>query len=275
MDTLLRVVRSECQLQRKRMTILGKMEALAQEWEAIESTPVSEPKPAPHARTQRRTSSRGTSRNPSRAAICRHIGEHGPIGRADLNRALGGNVKSLDMHLRRLLRDGEIRIEGQRPRRYRLSDAQTPNPSTHVESTRASRPTAVMPCTGEKDLLALITHHGAVTTRRLRELTGLGDGQIIQWGRALARRRVVAFDGEGPERTWRPVGERNLASEIRETVAADPGRYNDHRLALALRAPYERVALACAELIDQELIALTDDNTYVPVDGEEALEVAS
>jgi hypothetical protein len=124
-------------------------------------------------------------------------------------------------------------------------------------------------------LFALIARHGSVTTARLRQLTGLGDGQIIEWGRALARRRVIAFDGEGPERTWRPVARRDLTREIFETIAADPGRFNDHRLALALRVAYERITLACAELIDQGLVVLTEANTYLPTAGEQASGAAS
>lgn len=274
MDTLLSAVHSERERQRKRLAILGKIERLARKLDVDQAS--GHPEPARRARRERhvrpgRATSRSRSRpNPSGADIASFIAKHGPVGRAEINRALGGDLNSLDGHLKRLTGKGTIDVEGERPhRRYRAPNARRPPEVLAASESRSSAltpaPAAVASCTGAEDLLALISEHAPVTTARLREVTGLGYQEIIDWGRILARRRAVSFEGEGPERTWRPKAERDLSAEVMAMIVAEPAVHNEHRLTLALRASYESVSSVCADLLDRDAISLTESNTYVPV----------
>jgi DNA-binding transcriptional ArsR family regulator len=276
MDTLLSTIRSECDRQRSQMAIWEQIESLVDKLdvrqEPVERT--SEPRVGSVRSTGQRRSRRQVRSNPSRDDILRFIAEHGPVGRREINRALAGDVNSLDRHLTRLVRAGMIEVEGESPRRrYRTPRADlssTAAPSAEG-APRADTTDERVPCSGPDELLSLIGAHAPITTQRLRELTGLGYQQLIEWGRVLARRRAVTFVGEGPNRSWRPMPKQDLASEVLATISADPATYNEHRIALALRATYERVGAACAALLDRGSIELTDAGTYIPASDATAL----
>jgi DNA-binding transcriptional ArsR family regulator len=200
MDTLLSAVHSERERQCRRLAILGKIERLARELDVDEAS--GRPERARSARGERQVRpGRAKSRsrpNPSGVDIARFIAKHGPVGRAEIHRALGGDLNSLDGHLKRLTGKGTIDVEGERPhRRYRAPNPRRPPEALAASESPSPAPVAVASCAGAEDLLALISEHAPVTTARLREVTELGYQEIIDWGRLLARRHAVAFEGEG------------------------------------------------------------------------------
>ena len=238
-------VRSECKRQRKRMAILEEMDVLARRLQAVE----------------RSHPDRSSGPNPTRAELRDYIAAHGPVSRSEIGRALGGSMNALDDKLRRLKASGEIVVEGERPnRRYRVLDTAV---TRSGQPSEPRRPAQVVDCSGPTDLLALIVEHGPISSARLRELTGLDFQQLLEWGRMLTRQRSVTFDGEGPDRSWRPVAERDLRSEVLETIAAQPGVLNERRLALALRARHEHVVAICAQLLDDGVVTLAEGRGYL------------
>ena len=238
-------VRSECKRQRKRMAILEEMDVLARRLQAVE-----------------RSHTDGSGRpNPTRAEIRDCIVAHGPVSRGEIGRALGGSMNALDDKLRRLTAAGDIVAEGERPnRRYRARDAAVAHSG---QPSEPRRPAQVVDCSGPTDLLALIGEHGPISSARLRELTGLDFQQLVEWGRMLTRQRSVTFDGEGPDRIWRPVAERDLRSEVVQTIAAQPGVLNERRLALALRARHEHVIAICTQLLNDGVVTLGEGRGYL------------
>jgi hypothetical protein len=256
MRDVMSAVRSEYRRQRKRMAILCEMDVLARRLAAVERAHAGQ------------TSSR---RNPTRTEIRDFIAAHGPVGRGDVGRALGGSLNALDEQLKRLRRAGEIVVDGERPhRRYRAPQTKPAQPAS---SPLPPRPAQVVDCSGPTDLLALVAEHGPVSSARLRQLTGLGYQQVVEWGRLLARQRAVAFDGEGPDRIWRALAARDLRFEILQTIAAQPGALNERRIALALRASYEQVVESCARLLDDGDVTLPEGSGYVVAERSSSLEI--
>lgn len=256
MRDVVSAVRAECRRQRKRMAILDEMGMLARRLEAVER---------PHVGL----SSSGS--NPTRAEIHDFIAAHGPVGRGEIGRALGGSLNALDEKLKGLRQAGEIVIDGERPhRRYRASRTK---PVRSAASPPPARPAEVVVCSGPADLLALIAEHEPVSSARLRQMTGLDYQKVVEWGRALVRQRAVTFDGEGPDRSWRVAAERDLRAEILQTIAAQPEALNERRIALALRASYEQVVAICTALLDEGEVTLPEGSGYLLTERSRALEV--
>lgn len=193
----------------------------------------------------------------------RYVLAEGPVAYGQIADAVGGTKSKLLLRLRWLAEDGAIAVEGRPPHRRYLAPETAEGAAARPDAPLA----ATMSCEGPDELLDLIREHAPVSSSRLRELTGVGYPQLLTWGRALARRRDVTFDGDGPDRIWRLAGTPVLASEVLAAIAAEPGRLNERRIALALRAKHEHVVHACAELLDGGAVTLTETNTYLPVAG--------
>ncbi|HZV74796.1 MAG TPA: hypothetical protein VFF79_13865 [Conexibacter sp.] len=194
---------------------------------------------------------------PSRDQVRDYVVRHGPVRRAQVLAALGGDPKKLGRKLQSLTRAGHLSATGPASRRaYRAP----------LEASTSKRLRPVETCTGPDEMLAVIRRLAPVTSQQLHERTGRTYPEIADWGRELVLRELVTFEGEGRTRTWRLAAEpaQGLAREIAAMIAADPGGFDERRLALSLSAPEHLVGIACAELLDRGVVRLTGRGTYGP-----------
>ncbi|MFL5818887.1 MAG: hypothetical protein ACJ76L_14990 [Conexibacter sp.] len=195
---------------------------------------------------------------PSREQVRDYVVRHGPVRRAQVLAALGGDPKQVGRKLQSLARAGRLAATGPTSRRFYRAPR---------EVSTSQRLRGIEPCTGPDELLGLIGRLAPVTSEQLHERTGRTYPEIADWGRELVLKQLATFEGEGRTRTWRLAGEpaQGLASEVTAMIAADPGGLDERRLALTLSAPEHLVAIACAELLDRGVVCLTDRGTYGPV----------
>ena len=190
--------------------------------------------------------------------MCEYVVRHGPVRRAQVLAALGGDPKKVGRKLQSLARAGQLSATGPASRRfYRAPRA----------ASTSQRLRGIESCTGPDELLGLVGRLAPVTSEQLHERTGRTYVEIADWAHKLVLRQLVAFEGEGRTRTWRLAGKpaQGLASEVAAMIAADPGGLDERRLALTLSAPEHLVGIACAELLDRGVVRLTDRGTYGPV----------
>lgn len=195
---------------------------------------------------------------PSRDQVRDYVVRHGPVRRAQVLAALGGDPRKVGRKLQSLTRAGQLVATGPASRRAY---------GAPLEASTSKRQRPVETCTGPDELLALIRRLAPVTSQQLHEQTGCTYPDIADWGRELVLQELVTFEGEGRTRTWRLVAEpvQGLAREIAAMIAADPGGFDERRLALSLSASEQLVGVACAELLDRGVVRLTGRGTYGPV----------
>lgn len=194
--------------------------------------------------------------NPSRAEVLEHVKAHGPVRRSQVQAALGGSADAIGDMLRRMAAAGLLVPEGVKNRRaYRVAA-----PELAVADDERSA------CADAESMLALIARSGPISSQRIHELTGASLIDISNWGIELMCRSLVVPIGEGGARAWRMAPSDDLSAAVLATIAARPGVLGERAIALSLRAPHDRVGMTCAELLDRGKIALTERNTYVPLD---------
>jgi len=217
------------------------------------------PEPVAHARKRPRRRPGGGDAvvAPSREQVCEYVLRHGPVRRAQVLAALGGDPKKVGRKLQSLARAGQLSATGPASRRFYRAPR---------EASTNHRLRGIESCAGADELLGLIGRLAPVTSEQLHERTGRTYPEIADWGRELVLKQLVTFEGEGRTRTWRLAGEpvQGLASEVAAMIAADPGGLDERRIALTLSAPDHLVGIACAELLDRGVVRLTDRGTYGP-----------
>jgi hypothetical protein len=218
------------------------------------------PDPAARARTRPRPRPDGgdVAVVPSREQVRDYVVRHGPVRRAQVLAALGGDPKQVGRKLQSLARAGQLSATGPTSRRFYRAPR---------EVSTSQRLRGIESCAGPDELLGLIGRLAPVTSEQLHERTGRTYPELADWGGELVLKQLVSFEGEGRTRMWRLAGEpaQGLASEVAAMIAADPGGLDERRLALTLSAPEHLVGIACAELLDRGVVRLTDRGTYGPV----------
>jgi hypothetical protein len=177
-------------------TVLGPL------YESIEPSRPAEPRSRPANRTPRRRRGRG---HVTRTQVCGYVIEHGPVTRSEVLEALGGEPKSIDGHLSRLLARGELGADGKRgARRYRppIVPEVTPTPAFAPDNVRSAQ---TLPNRGVYPMYDAIVDLDGATTKQLVKRTGLPSSLVVEQGRRLMRLRLVRFTGVGDARVWLPA----------------------------------------------------------------------
>lgn len=160
-------------------------------------------------------------------------------------------------------------------RRYRAT-APAPKPP----STRSAERVKVDVEARRDEVLAAVDKHGPATFSRLIELTDFGRGQLLGRLQELAKSSLVV---KNLDDTWQTTASKDAEIAARNgktaersgpglipglmrraamAIAADPDALTEQRLAVALGADREDVALACGLLLEDGDVAMNPDGTY-------------
>jgi hypothetical protein len=159
-------------------------------------------------------------------------------------------------------------------RRYRAA-----SPAPKPPSTRDPERVRVDVRARRDEVLAAVGEHGPASFARLIELTDFGRGQLLGRLQELAKSSLVV---KNLDDTWQTTASKDAEIAARngkgaehggpgpippqrraiQAIAADPDALTEQRLAIALGADREDVALACGLLLDSGDVAMNPDGTY-------------
>lgn len=204
MKTILDAIAEELAVLHLRMNCLERAEELIGPAYGLPGRGTGSPRPrsTPPTSSKRRNRNH-TRKNASREEIRDHVIKHGPLGRRDLVKALGGNPTLMSQRLKSLLDGGEIGADGPLgARRYRAVE------TFDVESTLSTiRQTAhaVLPERGVYPVYDAILDLNGATNQQLQKQTGLPKNIVVEQCRRLVRLGLIWCTQTGSARVWRPT----------------------------------------------------------------------
>lgn len=204
MKTILDAIAEELAILRLRINCLERAQALiapAYGLPALNAKPQEPGSAGP--RQSRRRDRNHSPKSASREEIRDHVVRHGPLGRSDLVKALGGDPTGISQKLKRLLDAGEIGADGPSGSRlYRASE------KFDIESTLATiRQTAhtTLPERGVYPVYDAILDLGGASNQQLQAHTGLPKDIVVEQCRRLVRLGLIWCKRVGNTRIWRPA----------------------------------------------------------------------
>jgi hypothetical protein len=141
------------------------------------------------------------ARNPTSVEIREHLAARSPLTRREIIAELGGGSKGIDEKLKRLVTNGEIRVEG--PPRQRVYSAlpDLTQPARPATVTRGGAPRTI-PERGVYPLHDAVADLGGATTAQLAQHMELPTKLVVEQGQRLLQLGLVGFRGVGRERVW-------------------------------------------------------------------------
>lgn len=162
-------------------------------------------------------------------------------------------------------------------RRYRAA-----SPAPKPPSMRSPERVRVDVQAKRDEVLAAVGEHGPATFARLIELTDFGRGQLLGRLQELAKSSLIV---KNLDDTWQTTASKDaeiaarnglsgadgkaragavahLRGRVAQAIAADRDALTEQRLAVALGADREDIALACGLLLDNGDVAMNPDGTY-------------